>query len=671
MAIYTERIIRVNNNHASMDKDIYVYRGNRNIEIQFTIVDHQFKFKDVNLVEQVSPSHAYVTLLTPQMLQIGTGKAEVQGGVIKLVINSAMIDEKTECGDYTIVIDLYDEVSDALITIPPIENQLHVLDRMTEIDDVPDELRFIFDAQTGNLEVANIDLTYDETSGEIKTIEGIPLHDKTARRLIENIGLDVNEYQETVDELQGDMLNAKTEINRLSPIVAELVDSGYKQIKPNMSQSEIQNELNKAGIIIIREGVYNLNDVLIVPNQTTLLMEKEVQFNFSSDSNALKLYQVKEVFIHGNLILNGSGILLEKCMDIRINGLCVNAAENGIRVVGGDNVVIDNLITQECSINGCSIENSDNAMNVEVRNHIDIQSTRSLKIVTNSNKNIAGKIHIINPFYEVSEEPDSCIDIQAVENGPNIIIDNPLLQVNNDKTMLINIHEDSSKLGNVFINKPMIKGEANINSYIKITGVNENSNVVLDIDNIIKVLNGDVNVTNDVCSSYIMPLDASVNVNMTLNDLPKGFECSFMNKSPLYFINIHSANIDNGLNVLQLRHNEYVKMKHIGNNQWVIMDENFRNKITTITPVDGILNVPNIRYAYVNITSETQLVLPNIEAPFAEIHLFVIAGGDGAFVYPEDIRWTNEEVSLETDNIFEFIFTKVNNTWLIGCVTYV
>ena len=105
MAIYTERTIKVNNNKASMDKDIYVYRGNRNIDIEFSVVEHLYKFRDVNLIERISPSHAYVTLLTPQMKQVSTGKGVIEDNKIKLTITSAMIDEKTEVGDYAIFID--------------------------------------------------------------------------------------------------------------------------------------------------------------------------------------------------------------------------------------------------------------------------------------------------------------------------------------------------------------------------------------------------------------------------------------------------------------------------------------------------------------------------------------------------------------------------------------
>ena len=670
MAIYTERIIRVNNNQASMDKDIYIYRGNRNIEIQFKIVDHQFKFKDMNLVEQISPSHAYVTLLTPQMLQIGTGKAEVLNGVIKLVINSAMIDEKTECGDYTIVVDLYDEVSDALITIPPIENQLHVLDRMTEIDDVPDELRFIFDEQTGNLEVVNIDVTYDETSGEIQTIERIPLKDKTARRLIENIEADNDEQQDMLNSLSADMQNVKIDVAAIKPIIPILQDSGYSQIKVDMNQEEIQNVLNNGGLILFREGEYNLIDSLDISSSTTIIMDKNVRLNGPEEGCTLMLDTARDVSIYGPLLLDRCSLTINDSMDINVRKICIADSDIGINIVGGDNVIIDNVITQECSMYGCSISKHDSFMNVEIRNHIDMESKSALLVDANV-ENIDGKIHIINPLYEVSEDASHTLLINACNAGPNVIIDNPSFKINTDKENLIMLSNEDSNLGNIFINNPIINGSGNIDSYICMDGVGNDNNIVLAINNLVGDINGDIIVHEDVRSTYILNVAAEANSNIDLSGLPKGFECEFINKSPLYFINIQAVSIDNNLNILQLRNDEYVKMKHIGENKWVIMDENFRNKATVITPVDNKLNIPNGRYLMTNITSAVEFALPKIDAPFAEIHLFVTVTSDAEIAYPEGIKWTSEEPDLDPEGVYEFILTKIYGSWLIGCVVYV
>lgn len=137
MSIFTERTIKISADKATMSSDIHIYRGNRNIELLFTITDHQFKFTTTensgNVIEVYSPSHGYVTLLTPLGTELCSGKAAISNNKLVFKITSDMIDESTEVGDYDIVIDLYDEASDALLTLPPVQKQIHILDRVSSV----------------------------------------------------------------------------------------------------------------------------------------------------------------------------------------------------------------------------------------------------------------------------------------------------------------------------------------------------------------------------------------------------------------------------------------------------------------------------------------------------------------------------------------------------------
>lgn len=702
MAIYTERIIKVNNNTAAMDKDIYVYRGNRNIEIQFKIIDYQFKFKDVNLVEQISPSHAYVTLLTPQMKQISTGKAEVIDGTIKLIITSAMIDEKTECGDYTIVVDLYDEIGDSLITIPPVENQLHVLDRMTDIDDVPDELRFVFDEVTGNLEVVNIDVNYDETTGEIKTIENIPLQDRTARRLIDNLEADFEELDRTVDDMSIEMIPIKTEINRLSPIVDKLVDSGYSQIKSTMLQSEIQNVLNDGGLILFRSGVYNITEPLNILSNTNILVESKVEIN-TSINNVIKLNNIENVNISGNIIVNGSGVTITNCNNIIIDNLSINESENGITLTGGNDIIINNLTTKECRTSGCVITNGTSTMNVVINNHKDIQSLNAININTSSDIALPGRINIIKSLYKVSDGIESCIKINNSINAPRIFFDNPTIQVDNNKEVVLSIVKEdgnSQMIGNIEINNPCIIGSGNIDtcikmnnnmnsgalskikifkpevsvnnkSYINLIGnVQDNRSIIIDLDeSICRDLSENISISEDLCSIYTLPSSINNNINVTLDCAPVNFECKFMNKSDTRSLNI--SGIINDKTSIELKYNDYMHIKHMGNNKWIILDENFKEKMLFIYANEDKLYVKNARYQNFKMTSDINLVLPNVEGNINEIHLFIKPTDSFAISYPEGIKWTNSEPTLEADGVYEFILTYIEENWLIGCVSYV
>ena len=702
MAIYTERIIRVNNNKASMDKDIYIYRGNRNIEIQFTIVDHQFKFKDTNMIEKLTPSHAYVTLLTPQMKQIGTGKAEVIDGVIKLVVSSAMIDEKTECGEYSIVIDLYDEVGDSVLTIPPVENQLHVLDRMTEIDDIPDELRFQFDEQTGDLNVINIDVTYDG-NGEIRTIEGIPISDDKARKIMADLLEEVDEFSANFDPALQDISKAKEDITRIDAVVTELSDNGYSQIKADMNQTQIQNVLNNGGLILFRSGTYELEATLNLVSNTRILAETRVELVMSG-GNAVSLNDVSDVHIDGNLILNGAGFSINDCTDVVINNLCVNAAENGLVLVGGDNVVINNLVTQECSVAGCRISNASSAMNIILDNHIDIQSTKALDVLTASDVGLAGIIRVIKPFYEVSEEvSEPCIKLNNSINAPKVIIDRAIIQANVNKDIIVSIikeDDNTQKLGNIEIVEPNLMGEGEVGTFIKVNNtkssgniariklirpeqhvngeavinivdnVAENRSVYLDLDGFgVRVVSKDITLSNDICSMYILPSESESNRIINLDNAPINFECEFVNKSLTRVMNISATNIDNK-NKIELKYNDYMRIKHLGEGRWTILDENFKNKLQYINSLDGTLSIINARYLCTTLSSDTTFKLPDISDNLAEIHLFVKPTDSISITYPEGMKWTSKEPVIE-EGVYEFILTKADGEWLIGCVSYV
>ena len=107
----------------------------RNIYIFFSMENLDFGFRNLTTgYETFYPSHAFITILTPLFNEIAIPKTPIENDRIQLCINERMIDELTEVGDYTIVIDLYDEYEDSLLTLPPIENQLKVRDRITSLN---------------------------------------------------------------------------------------------------------------------------------------------------------------------------------------------------------------------------------------------------------------------------------------------------------------------------------------------------------------------------------------------------------------------------------------------------------------------------------------------------------------------------------------------------------
>lgn len=139
MAIFFEYVMTVNGATAKLDKDIYLYKGNRNIDYYFTIKDAAFRFSTTqsgNIVEKLSPSHAMVSVLKPDGSVVTSGMAAIKDDKVKLTITADFIDEDTEIGTHCIVIDLLDEENDSLVTLPPILNQMHILERITPVPEI-------------------------------------------------------------------------------------------------------------------------------------------------------------------------------------------------------------------------------------------------------------------------------------------------------------------------------------------------------------------------------------------------------------------------------------------------------------------------------------------------------------------------------------------------------
>ena len=138
MAIYFDYTVEVKDDKAKLKEgDIYLYLGNKNIDFYFTVVEARLKFRDnsdpVNIVEKVGPSNAVVTLLKPDKTYVTGGMGTVYNGKIKWTVTEDMIDEINEVGDHTLVIDLVDADSNSVATLPPIEGQFHVKERVTPI----------------------------------------------------------------------------------------------------------------------------------------------------------------------------------------------------------------------------------------------------------------------------------------------------------------------------------------------------------------------------------------------------------------------------------------------------------------------------------------------------------------------------------------------------------
>jgi hypothetical protein len=137
--IFTESTIKISNNVSKMDSTIVLYRGDKNVEIRFTILQSPFKYSNTvatNIIESTNASYGQLVIKTPNdKPPIFSEVSATKEGTILFTITKEMIDEIEEVGVYTFQIRLMDENKQSRVTIPPVENGIEIKEPIAIEDD--------------------------------------------------------------------------------------------------------------------------------------------------------------------------------------------------------------------------------------------------------------------------------------------------------------------------------------------------------------------------------------------------------------------------------------------------------------------------------------------------------------------------------------------------------
>ena len=126
--VSTSVSIKVNGNISIQDRDIFIYRGDKNIKVYFTI-DAPYKYSDDMDVENSNAVYAQLVIRTPNdQPTIFSEVRPTEYGVVVLIITAEMINELVEIGDYDYQIRLYDVTQTSRVSIPPIIGGIKVLE---------------------------------------------------------------------------------------------------------------------------------------------------------------------------------------------------------------------------------------------------------------------------------------------------------------------------------------------------------------------------------------------------------------------------------------------------------------------------------------------------------------------------------------------------------------
>lgn len=119
--IEKEVTMTIEGSTATLSESIYLYRGDRNVDILFTITDAKFKFNEYsgNILVESTAKYATVNVLKPNGTTFSSERLAIIDNKVVLTINQQFIDEVTEVGTHLVQIQLWD-TDNGRVTLPPI-----------------------------------------------------------------------------------------------------------------------------------------------------------------------------------------------------------------------------------------------------------------------------------------------------------------------------------------------------------------------------------------------------------------------------------------------------------------------------------------------------------------------------------------------------------------------
>ena len=199
--IHTIRTVAVGDQESKIDSPIILYRGDREVEVEFTINGSKFTFTNGgNVIKSTNATHGQLVINTPTGENMFSEVTECHDGKVVFVITKEMIDELIEVGFYSFQIRLFDESQVSRVTIPPvlkgidIRNPIAAEDETNVVDIALVDYAVVVKDEFEDLSTFLPDGNYNKTEWESKdAISGAKLNK------IEDALYNINSNMETSD----------------------------------------------------------------------------------------------------------------------------------------------------------------------------------------------------------------------------------------------------------------------------------------------------------------------------------------------------------------------------------------------------------------------------------------------------------------------------------------
>lgn len=135
--IYTASKVTIKNYQATIDKTIILYRGDRNVEIQFEILEsvyRQYRVEGSNVILNLNASYGQLVIQKPDHSYVIGDIVPTQEGKVIFTIPAELIDETVEVGQYTFQIRLYNDDKTSRVTLPSVIGGIDIVEPIASED---------------------------------------------------------------------------------------------------------------------------------------------------------------------------------------------------------------------------------------------------------------------------------------------------------------------------------------------------------------------------------------------------------------------------------------------------------------------------------------------------------------------------------------------------------
>ena len=167
--IYTERTVKIRNGSASIDSPIILYRGDKDVEILFKIVDSKFKFSNEkgNYIIDTGAKFGQLAVDLPDGSDLFTDLVECIDGEVIFKISGEMIDELHEVGFYSFHIRLFNDDKTSRVTIPQVMEGIEIREPIVIEGDDYGEVAMVNYGKVDEAVIENEQATFLDENGNL------------------------------------------------------------------------------------------------------------------------------------------------------------------------------------------------------------------------------------------------------------------------------------------------------------------------------------------------------------------------------------------------------------------------------------------------------------------------------------------------------------------------